>query len=136
MVCRTAICGHSFCEICIFESLIRKKECPNCRKEIRACPLGKSEIIDTAVQLMVDSKEKAGSKDEQKRYEERVKSYEEWRKKHELPATVKPGDKIDALDTEHIWCKAIVELVLYSKGRKPLLFVHYEVRNFKANFSL
>ena len=33
--CKTAICGHSFCEICIHEALIRKKECPNCRKDIR-----------------------------------------------------------------------------------------------------
>ena len=33
--CRTAVCGHSFCEICISESLIHRKECPNCRKDIR-----------------------------------------------------------------------------------------------------
>lgn len=132
--CRTAICGHSFCDICIQESLIRKKECPNCRKEIRACPLTKSEIIDTAVKLMVKAKDSDKSKltgkeseEEQVRHSERVKQYKEWREKHELPTKVKPGDRIDALDTEHIWCKAIVELVLYSKGRKPLLFIHYEV---------
>ncbi len=26
--CRTSVCGHSFCEECINESLLRKRECP------------------------------------------------------------------------------------------------------------
>jgi len=27
-------CGHMFCKICILESLKRKTECPNCRRQI------------------------------------------------------------------------------------------------------
>jgi hypothetical protein len=52
--CRTAVCGHSFCEECITESLLRKRECPICRKDIRQWVLNKNEIIDTAVTLMVN----------------------------------------------------------------------------------
>ena len=54
--CRTAICGHSFCEVCIAESLLRKRECPMCRKEIRRWGCQKSELIDEAVNSIVKSK--------------------------------------------------------------------------------
>ena len=76
--CRTAICGHSFCETCINESLIHRKECPNCRKDIRKWVLQKSDIIDNAVKLMVKAKSEGGDADELTRYEERVKNHKEW----------------------------------------------------------
>ena len=40
--CRTAVCGHSFCEECITECLLRRKECPGCRRDIRRWPIEKS----------------------------------------------------------------------------------------------
>jgi len=80
--CRTAICGHSFCEECINESLIRKKECPNCRKDIRKWVLSKSEIIDSAVKLMVESKRDNGDDEDYKRRIERLKNHEKWLAKH------------------------------------------------------
>jgi len=76
--CRTAICGHSFCETCINESLIHRKECPNCRKDIRKWVLQKSDIIDGAVKHMVRSAADAGNKDELTRYEERVQAHQTW----------------------------------------------------------
>lgn len=39
---------------------------------------------------------------------------------------MRPGDKIDALDTEYIWCKAQVELKIRAKDRQPLLYLHYD----------
>ena len=44
---------------------------------------------------------------------------------------VKAGDKLDVRDTEYVWCKAVVELKIISKKRKPLLYVHYEGWNRK-----
>lgn len=82
--CRTAICGHSFCEECINESLIRKKECPNCRKDIRKWVLSKSQIIDSAVKLMVESKKDHGDAEDHNRYHERIKNHNKWLTKHEL----------------------------------------------------
>ena len=73
--CRTAVCGHSFCQECITESLIRKKECPHCRKDIRRWVLLKSEMIDKAVKMMVDSKCQSGDKTDQQRWIERMKSH-------------------------------------------------------------
>lgn len=57
-------------------------------------------------------------------------SYKAWIKQHVLE-NVKAGDKIDACDTEYIWCKAHVELVLKNKNRKDLLYLHYEGWNRK-----
>ena len=128
MSCRTAICGHSFCEVCISESLIHRKECPNCRKDIRKWVLSKSEIIDSSVKMMVKSK----GDEEVNRYQERSKSYNEWFEKQQLK-NVKPGDKVDALDTEYIWCKAQVELKIRSKDREPLLYLHYDVSHNNHN---
>jgi hypothetical protein len=70
--CRTAVCGHSFCEECIHESLIRKKECPHCRKDIRKWVQLKSEMIDKAVKMMVDSKSANGNEEEIERYNTRL----------------------------------------------------------------
>lgn len=133
VVCRTAVCGHSFCEKCLHESLIHRKECPNCRKDIRKWVLSKSNIIDSAVKLMIKSKADAGDESELKRFDERVKAHQVWLDKQKLKE-VKPGDKIDALDTEYIWCKAQVELKIRAKNRQPLLYLHYDVSRLLTKF--
>lgn len=82
--CRTAVCGHSFCEECITESLIRKKECPHCRKDIRKWVLQKSEIVDTAVKILIDTKRENGEEEEARRMEERLKNHCKWLEKHKV----------------------------------------------------
>ena len=54
--CRTAVCGHSFCEECITECLLRRKECPGCRRDIRRWPIEKSTQVDEAVRIVCESK--------------------------------------------------------------------------------
>lgn len=39
---------------------------------------------------------------------------------------VKAGEKLDVLDTEHIWCTAVVELKIKAANKQPLLYLHYE----------
>ena len=74
---------------------------------------------------MVRSKGEA-DQSELKRYEERVKNHLDWKDK-QLVKDIRPGDKVDALDTEYIWCKAQVELKIRAKNRQPLLYLHYDV---------
>ena len=107
--CRTAVCGHSFCHVCIEESLLRKKECPNCRKEIRKWGCQKSELIDQAVDLVIQSRSSQGDSAEATRWQERKDNFKTWLDKHNVK-NVKAGQVIDCLDTEHIWCQATVEL--------------------------
>ena len=58
--CRTAVCGHAFCHECIDESLIRKKECPICRKDVRKWGVSCSEVVDDAVKMLISCRSKDG----------------------------------------------------------------------------
>jgi len=66
--CRIAICGHSFCHQCIAECLVRRKECPQCRKTIRRKVLQLSLMIDNAVKMMVIAKKEQGEPEEFERW--------------------------------------------------------------------
>jgi hypothetical protein len=138
--CRTAVCGHSFCEYCITECLLRKKECPCCRKDIRKWVLQKSEQIDQAVKTVAETKSKqrqirkqedahsseSAGEDECKKLNDRLTEHQKWKAKHILES-IKPGQRIDVLDTEHIWCNAQVELKIQAEAHdSPLLLVHYD----------
>ena len=75
---------------------------------------------------MVKSRADAGNADELVNFEKRLKSHQAWVDKQTLKE-LRPGDEVDALDTEYIWCKAQVELKITAKGRPPLLYLHYDV---------
>lgn len=57
-------------------------------------------------------------------------AYDQWIESTKLK-NVKVGDKIDACDTENIWCKATVEMIVKAQNRKDLLYIHYEGWNRK-----
>jgi len=128
--CRIAICGHSFCHQCISECLVRKKECPQCRKHIRRKVLQPSKLIDNSVKMLVQGKKDLGAPEEYDKWYERITKYREWIKSQQL-VSVKVGEQIDACDTEYIWCKATVEMIIKTASRKDLLYIHYENWNRK-----
>lgn len=122
--CKTAVCGHSFCEECLSESLLRRRECPICRKDIRRQPIHSSLIVDQAVKLLIKVR---ANPEESERLTQRLEKLEKWAAQHQLKECLKPGQRIDVLDTEHIWCSAVIELKVQADGcREPLLLVHYE----------
>ena len=59
-----------------------------------------------------------------------MKKYRDWVAGHKVQS-VKPGDKVDVNDTENIWCRATVELVVKTQNRQNLLYLHYEGWNRK-----
>ena len=82
-------------------------------------------MIDSAVNQLMRNKKESDA-DEFKRHNERVENYKKWKESHSVKE-IKPGDMLDVLDTEYIWCKATVELKIRCQSREPLLFLHYEV---------
>ena len=44
---------------------------------------------------------------------------------------MKVGDIVDACDTEYIWCKAKVEIIIKTPNHKDLLYIHYQGWNRK-----
>jgi hypothetical protein len=53
-----------------------------------------------------------------------------WLESHRIKS-VKAGEKVDVLDTELIWCQAVVEMVIKTANRRDLLYLHYEGWNRK-----
>ncbi len=72
---------------------------------------------------------RAGVTDDQSdvaRWEERLEKHQKWIDQHEVKKIL-AGQKLDVLDTEHIWCQALVELKLQvSESEVPLLLIHYD----------
>ena len=87
-------------------------------------------MIDNAVKMMVLAKKDQGDSDDYERWKERTQKYKEWLSGHKVQS-VKAGEKLDVCDTEHIWCKATIELIVKTLNRKDLLYVHYEGWNRK-----
>lgn len=87
-------------------------------------------MIDNAVKMMVIAKKDLGEQDEYTRWTEKMKKYKDWIQSH-IVTSVKTGEKLDVCDTEHIWCKATIELVIKTIERKDLLYLHYEGWNRK-----
>lgn len=82
-------------------------------------------MIDKAVKMMVESKCASQGDGEMKRYQERINNHSAWLDKHKVK-DIKPGQKLDVLDTEHIWCVAEVEMRITAQNRQPLLYIHYD----------
>ena len=38
----------------------------------------------------------------------------------------KVGDRIDARDTDYIWCIGVVRMIVESISKEPILAIHYE----------
>jgi hypothetical protein len=87
-------------------------------------------MIDNSVKMIVMGRKNEGNYEEYERWQERMVKYKEWVESHQIKG-VKPGEKIDACDTEYIWCKATVELVIKTASHRDLLYIHYEGWNRK-----
>ncbi|CDW88471.1 UNKNOWN [Stylonychia lemnae] len=124
--CRVASCGHTFCNICLTECLIRRKTCPECRQEIRSFKITPNRLIDYSVKTMMHCKKIDNQIEDHNRFRDRVKNYQAWKDKHVLSYDLKAGDKIDVRDTQYIWCVALIQLKIQTPDRPPIYFIHYE----------
>jgi len=50
----TALCGHTFCERCLFEWALFNKDCPVCRQKVKQEAPYSSLMIDSLVQSYLD----------------------------------------------------------------------------------
>lgn len=119
--CRTTVCGHSFCHRCIAERLYLKKQCPTCQKDFKKnFQLCSVKLLDHAVWLALDSPEAKCH------FSKRLSDYNLWRDIRTVFQS-SPGQQLDVLDSELIWCKATVELKIQtSELAAPLLWIHFE----------
>mmetsp|Transcript_2644 Transcript_2644/g.2771 ORF Transcript_2644/g.2771 Transcript_2644/m.2771 type:complete len:325 (-) Transcript_2644:367-1341(-) len=118
----TTFCGHSFCEFCIFESLIFKSYCPVCREDIRGYKNPRCILLSQLIETLLTNEEHLGEKQE---YHRRKQVHTKWINGRKL-VDIEVGAKVDVCDTEHIWCTGVVKLKVERPSRVPRLLIHYE----------
>lgn len=74
--------------------------------------------------MHVEGKRKEGHSEEFNKWQERLLKYNEWIESSQL-RSAKVGDIVDACDTEYIWCKAQIEIIIKTQSHKDLLYIHY-----------
>ncbi|CAK70058.1 unnamed protein product (macronuclear) [Paramecium tetraurelia] len=113
----TTQCGHAFCEMCIFDSLMRKAECPVCRVKIKTHSFQYCESFDNRI---VDLVNQYGDKAQIEHFQNRRQEMEQWNKS-KLVDNMAIDQKVDIMDQQFIWCVATIQQI----GKKEL-FIHYD----------
>lgn len=115
--CALTKCGHSFCEYCLNQSLAYSQLCPICRKPISINSYIPCKSFDALVISTLSITEK-------KRFKKRLDRFEQWKVAKKLKNS-KVGMKIDAMDTEGVWCVALIRLKIDNGEKYPYLYINY-----------
>lgn len=70
------LCGHTFCERCIFEWNVFNKDCPVCRQSVRHEVPCSCVMIDSLIESYLELPSKAK---EREKFRERKEVFEEWK---------------------------------------------------------
>lgn len=122
LVAATAtVCGHTFCDRCLMESLILSSFCPICRTPLRSYQTSFTKTIDRHIEKFVD-----GSKDEKVKetFYKRKAEWEKWQNDREVK-DLPEGSRLDVRDTEYIWCVGVLKKKVEKKNSLTFL-IHYE----------
>lgn len=115
--CTLTTCGHTFCQYCLEQSMIYSSLCPLCRKNLSPNSSIPCKALDTFIRCQLSNKQK-------EYYKLRMELTAKWNCDKKLRNSA-VGMKVDALDTEGIWCSAVIRLKI-DKGEKfPFLYIHY-----------
>ncbi|OMJ80816.1 hypothetical protein SteCoe_18872 [Stentor coeruleus] len=115
--CALTNCGHTFCEYCFEQSIIYSSSCPLCRKKLTRSSTIPCKSIDNYIYSQLSDKQKES-------YVLRMGLITKWNEEKKLSNT-KVGMKIDALDTEGVWCSAVIRLKIDNGEKIPSLYIHY-----------
>lgn len=115
--CVITNCGHSFCEYCLNQSMIYAQACPLCRKQLKVNSFIPCKALNFSIRAQLNSQQLA-------HYRAKKQQHDEW-KQSKLLKNTSVGMKIDALDTEGIWCAAVIKLKIDNGEKVPFLYVHY-----------
>ena len=116
----TTCCGHTYCDKCLFESLLKSSQCPLCRTGIRKHSTCRSGVLEELVNQFVEGQ----SNDIQSSYGKLKEKYVNWTNKRRVNfADV--GSKLDVKDTESIWCVGVVKEIIQNNNHAATLLIHY-----------
>ncbi|KAL4430083.1 hypothetical protein ABPG74_013530 [Tetrahymena malaccensis] len=113
-------CGHTYCEICLTEALLKQNICPMCKKLVPNFNF----VIDTLLDGLVKQYVESYNDDNKEKYIQRRKKYFAWNKKRR-PQKFEEGMKVDIRDLDNIWCEAIVKKIEKAQNNEEFIFIHY-----------
>ena len=117
---RTTICGHSFCEKCFFESMLKFNFCPICKKKIKK----KTNCFSKSLSTLIKNYQKTLSPEILQTYKTRILENKAWKSEKKVKL-FKIGSKYDIKDTENIWCVAELKKITKNKNHADTLLFHY-----------
>ncbi|CAD8080401.1 unnamed protein product [Paramecium sonneborni] len=112
----TTQCGHAFCEMCIFDSLMRKAECPVCRVKIKTHSFQYCKSFDNRI---IDLVNQYGDQTQIDHFKNRQQEMEQWNKSKQVDNFF-INQQVDIMDQQFIWCVATIKQI----GKKEI-FIHY-----------
>ncbi|KAL4476822.1 hypothetical protein ABPG72_010659 [Tetrahymena utriculariae] len=113
-------CGHTYCEICLTEALLKQNICPMCKKVVPNFNF----VIDTLLDGLVKQYVESYNDENKEKYTQRRKKYFAWNKKRR-PQKFEEGMKLDIRDLDNIWCEAIVKKIERQLNNQEFIFIHY-----------
>ena len=123
----TTKCGHSFCEICLFDYLMYFSKCPACPLILRHCnDFGASKMMDNLIENLLISYQDSELLE---KYNRRITENKSWNQKRVVKG-VRVGMRIDIQTKEFVWKVACIKRLVVRAENFIFLAVTYEVNFF------
>ena len=113
------LCGHTFCNKCLFDSYLQKRRCPVCRSTTNSRLDFKNKSLKALIPKFVSKYESMT-----KEYEDRMKKNEEWLFV-KRPQQLAEGSLLDVRDTENVWCEGKIMEIFKNKKHADTYKIHY-----------
>jgi hypothetical protein len=117
---RSTYCGHSLCDQCYFENMLKFNICPICRSNIKKSKGCFSKSFENIIENFINE----SSAEMKKNFIDRKSEYQEWKESKKV-SLFEIDQKYDIKDTENIWCVGIVKDIIKNENHSDTLFVHY-----------
>lgn len=120
----TTKCGHSFCEICLFDYLTLFAKCPLCARRLRhSNSFGACKEMDNMIDKML---KESGDEELLTEYRERVQRNKSWNRQRMI-SEFRVGMSLDVQNKEYIWLVGVVKKMVIRAKNFKFLIIGYRV---------